>query len=495
MRSWQRLVLWQIIGMVNGCSNVHSETTSPNCDAGSIVFDGGMNTIDAGRTPDAGLSIPRLDGGEQSLYRAQWGVTAPLAQLVSEIYTVPSGWTNLTNRLATRNQSHLPPLQERYVTAFDTLESFTESAAASFSVVGNTLTTLRLPLVWPLWANNDGWDDRMVTSIQTLQQHGWEIRPELMHNESYPADLDTGNPNNSGWAHTEYVEKFTSFVNASVDKLKHVLPAGTIMYLAVEPEAVLWNGYLNDEGKWPPGGTRSGYGLAQGLINLRNALLAAVPIVRRAGFRAALAVNVMPIYRNTPDPIGMPLAGYLRSWWLADQLILGPCIQESEMFLFACTRTEPPGLDTLGITFYGNAVARNESVSFGTATIPPQPLALLSYELQPNATLFQGILADAIDRYRQHPVRIEVAEFGFSGGDMELKVSHLINYKRAMACNQIQHATMHTLFLRTAEFSAYEWNFGIIRDCGNDYDCTITPWGTQFMREISYPSPPNPCIE
>ncbi len=497
MRFWQRLVLWQIIGMVSGCSNVHPPPTSLHCDAGSIVFDGGMNTIDAGRNPDAGLLIPRLDGGAESLYRTQWGINAPLTQLVSEIFTEPSGWTTLNERLSTQGRGHLPPLQERYVSRFATLEDFTNSAAASFVSVGSSITTLRLPLVWHMWENDGDWPERMIATISTLQDFGWQLRPELLHNESYPADLDITDPNSAGWANPATKDRFIAYTNRAMNMLSGTLPRDSVVYLAVEPEGVLWNGYLNDEGKWPPGGTRAGIGLARAFLNLRDALIASAAIVKSYGFRTAVAVSVLPVLEGE-NLSGASLMKYLRSWWLADQLIKGSCNHNSEAFSPSCERTPLRSIDTLGITFYGGIRARRDVVSFGATENTSVELALADYDLQPNAVLFSQVLAEARERYREtlpeSPV-IEVAEFGFSESDVDSKIEKLIAYKKAMYCNNVRHAILHTLFFNTAEFSADDWNFGLIRKCDDDYECTLTDWGVRFVNEASYGPPPHWCEE
>lgn len=479
--------------MIMGCTNVHPMNQPSECDGSAIAFDGGMNAIDAG-TPDAGAPPPRLDNGDVSLYREQWGVNAPIAQLVSEVYTHPSGWTELASRLATTNRGYLVPLQEQYVTRFETLEDFTSATVAGFDVLGGSISTIRMPLMWPLWHTYPGWTDRITETIRAMQIAGWKVRPELTHNESYPVELQGSNPEQSGWAHREATYSFLAFVQSSVDKLKTVLPPLTPIYLAVEPIAVLWNGYLDDDGKWPPGGTRLGTGLHRALLNLRDALVAAAHIVRSAGFRTALAVNILPVFTRsaTPDDRAVQLTTYLRSWWLSDQLIFGACQNLEHAFAPDCIRHPPAGLDILGITFYGSATPRAEHVRLNDHS----NISLLSLHLQPDAPLLQGVLADAIDRYRHSPATsIEVAEFGFSDADIDQKLVHLIAYKRAMQCNNVRHATMHTLFLGTAEFSAYDWTFGLIRECGTDYACSLTPWGARVIREIAYPPSPNPCIE
>lgn len=493
MLSWQRLVLWQIVGLGFGCSNVHPATLPP-CDECLVVFDGGMNTTDGG-TPDAGSMIPRLDGGIPgsdtiSLYRDHYGVTLWTEQMVREVYQTPHGWTRLVDDLRASNRSHEPPLQDRYVGLFSTLEELVSAAVSAYPQVGTIARTISISTVWHMWEDNPTWPVRFRNAVMRLVEAGYHVRLVLLHKESYPANLHvSANPERSGWAHEHAAEYFVSYVDRLLNTLADVLPANSTITLALEAESALWEGMVGS-GKWPPGATNAGHGLAQALINLRDALRISADLIRSYRFKPAIGVGVSPLLPGTHHE-GEGLLDYLRTWWLADNLATGVCAPERNQFDPSCTRHEGSVLNTVGLTFYGGMWSHSHHLPFGIPGVPDVPLAMMVPSLQPDAALFGDVLGMARSLYPH--ADIEVAEIGFSHARVDTQVQNLINYKRAIDCKQVTQTTLHTLFMGTTEFQQGEWQFGLIENCDQDLECILTERGELMLTQLRYPPIPNPC--
>lgn len=476
--------------------------TDPNL-LTQVVTDGGMvMTFDGGALPDGGRSGRdggvRIDGGYTlpvdagTIYPEawRWGNDLPIGQLVHESAAAPSGRNRLVAELADAGLGHLPPLQPRYVTAFDRLENVTEVMESIHTQIGASVGRLRIPLVWTKWVSDTTWPIRMINLITTVQDQGWIVDLALLHNESYPESLHTsGSVTTSGWANPAAPGAFLSYVDSVLELLidEGAVPDGTIIYLGVEPEAMLWNGYLSDSGKWDPGGRRAGHGLARALVNQRDAFIQAGARVRTAGFRPGILTNIRPLLRPTLSS-DQELLQYLRTWWYADNLFLGECLTPMSDFSQNCAvRSNIRAVDVFGVSFYGGMWVANETVDFGLPGEVSIPLALPAESYEPNATLFQSVIQEARRRYAHLPnLDIVVGEIGFDSGRLHRSQEWLIDYKRVVYCLGVLHTTVHTVFQDTAEYSAGEHFFGIIEECGRDSQCTITEWGYDFMEEVGY---------
>lgn len=488
MHHWQWLVLWKIGIVFAGCGDV---STTPAGD-GSVAFDGGMNTTDGGQHQDAGPRLPRLDGGarETSLYRDQYGLTVWTEQLVREVYETPSGWTRLAEDLRASDRNHEPPLQEQYVHLFSTLEELVGSVVSAYPQVGMAAQNISLSTVWHMWRDDQSWPERFKNAVAYLVETGYTIRLVLLHKESYPSNLHVpGNPAISGWANENAAEEFVEYVYAILDKLHDILPSGSTITLALEAESAIWEGMVGS-GKWPPGGSNEGHGLARALLNLRDALRISADIVRSYGFKPAIGVSVSPLLPGTHHE-GEGLLEYLRTWWLADNLATGICAPERNPFDMNCIRHEGSVLNTVGVTFYGGMWSHAHHIPFGISGFPDMQLSMMVPSLQADANLFSDVLGMAWSLYPH--AEIEVAEIGFSQARVDTQMQNLINYKLAAQCKNIKHTTLHTMFQGTAEFQQGDWQFGFVEDCSRDLECILTERGELSLRELSYPPIANPC--
>lgn len=489
------LALFIFLWCVN-CGNDRIVPVPIPCDAGetSAIFDGGHGTTDGGiDLPDGGRH--RNDGGllpEISPTRDKFGTTLWTEQVCTEVFASPNAWTLLQQDLGAERR-HEPPLQGNYVTRFATLENMIGEAVSAYPQIGRAARSLSLSAVWPLWEADESWPERFRTGIEELQQidsaPGYAVRLVLHHKESTPAALYARNPEQSGWAHPNARTQFLAYVNRVLTELADTIPAGSTIYLSLEAETAIWEGFLGD-GKWPPGGTNLGRAFATALVNFRDALRQAASFIRAAGYRPLVGVSVAPLLPGQRH-MGEALLEYLRTWWLADSLILGACRSDMDPFDRHCIREGGNVLGGLGITFYGGIWSHSNRVDFGMPGTSTVPLALLVHNVSPNPVLFGQVLGEAKMRYPG--TAIEVAEIGISEPDLNTHLYYIIQYKLAMLCHSIEHATFHTLFMGTAEFLTGYWQFGFVDNCSEDLECILTERGEKTLREISYPPIPHPC--
>lgn len=412
-----------------------------------------------------------------------WGVVVSTIQLVNEAMdpsTCPSGWTALQEELARDGNGHLPPLQAAYVNRFDDLFGFSRACIAAHNTIGETIPTIRFSTVWPCWTAQESWRTGMAQVSQDLIAAGWQIELTLLHHDSYPADLHgNGGFELGGWAHENAADSFTAYVESVATTLRNVLPAGSRIYLANELEASLFNGYLDQSGKWPPGGKNAGHSMAQAFLNARDALREGARLIRNAGFEPAIAVNVRPLIGNRGTAADNTLE-HLHNWWLLDALLHG-C--NDDTFSGACETTVESVPVTIGLTYYGHMEPGEETVELARGIEMTVPVI----NVEPDPDLFRQTLRSVHERYPN--TALGVAEIGFSSGSISRMDGWLREYRDAVGLvlgyEEKHFIQLHTLF-DGAEFSEGEWHFHLIGDCGeNNRSCDFTPWGERVM-EILY---------
>lgn len=412
-----------------------------------------------------------------------WGVEVSTVQLVHEAVdpaVCPSGWTALQAELADNGNGHLPPLQAAYVNRFDDLYHFARGGIAARNAIGDTIPTLRFSTVWPCWTANESWRTGIAQVAQDLIASGWQIELTLLHHDSYPANLHgSAGFDLGGWSREDAVDSFTAYAGSVVTTLRNVLPAGSRIYLANELEASLFNGYLDQSGKWPPGGKSAGNSMAQAFLNARDALRVGARLIRNAGFEPAIAVNVRPLIGNRETTADNTLE-HLHNWWLLDALLRG-CDDDS--FSGTCDTTVDPAPVTIGLTFYGRMEPSEETVELAPDVTMTRPVI----NVEPDPDLFRQTLRSVHERYPNAPLGI--AEIGFSSGSIRRMDGWLREYRDGVGLvlgyDTKHFIQLHTLFAG-AEFSEGEWHFHLIGDCGeNNHSCDFTPWGERVM-EILY---------
>lgn len=423
---------------------------------------------------------------KQAMYEGEWGLVSSTMQLVSDSIdptTCPSGWTKLYEELSAIGQGHIVPLQRAYVKRFVNLENFKNASIEAKPLLDNLFPVFRLSLVWPCWQANESWQNEMVKTIEALQGAGWQIEITLLHHDSYPALLHTSDVKNSGWANHNAVFEFKNYVQGAVEKLSQILPKETRLFIANEPIAALWNGYLNPEGKWPPGGKNAPKSMAQAMINLRDGLIEAGKIVKAAGFIPVIAKNIRPLSGKFTDSLPAQNLDYIWNWWLLSALVYG-CLDNN--FDRVC-EDEVGGhfVEEVSLTFYGTTEAKEETVSFGLSGGEEVEMALPNMNFAPNAQAFEKALTELFDRYALALKGIGVAEIGFSASRTDTMVKWLNWYRTVIARNEkpIAFVELHTLF-ESAEFSVGDWVFHLVEGCLSE-PCQLTPWGEAIKKELN----------
>ncbi|MEK7102368.1 MAG: hypothetical protein AAB912_01905, partial [Patescibacteria group bacterium] len=211
--------------------------------------DGSPSSGEEGEVEEDGdRSEDRTDDAQ----RFTWGVVVSTMQLVHESLDptiCPSGWTALQEELAARGEGQLPPLQAAYVSRFDNLFEFMRASVAAKATLWDSLPVLRLSTVWPCWAANEQWRNEMGQTVQNLLTVGWRIELTLLHHDSYPAIFhSTGGFGLGGWSHDGAADAFVEYARSVATAMQSILPAGSRIYIANEPEATLFNGYLDQSG-------------------------------------------------------------------------------------------------------------------------------------------------------------------------------------------------------------------------------------------------------
>lgn len=412
-----------------------------------------------------------------------WGVVVSTIQLVHEAVdpaTCPSGWTALQEKLAREGNGHLPPLQAAYVNRFDNLFHFARGGIAARNAIGDTIPIIRFSTVWPCWTAQESWRTGMAQVAQDLIAAGWQIELTLLHHDSYPADLhENGGFELGGWAHENAADSFTAYVGSVVTTLRDVLPPDSRIYMANEIEASLFNGYLDQSGKWPPGGKSAGRSMFRAFRNARDALREGARLIRNAGFEPAIAVNVRPLVNDTGTTAERVL-DHLHNWWLLDALVRG-C--NDDALTGSCDTAVEPVIKTIGLTYYGHMQPSGETVELA----PDIEMALPVINVEPDADRFRKTLRNVHETYPN--TTLGVAEIGFSSGSVRRMDGWLREYRDSVALvlgyEEKHFIQLHTLF-EGAEFSEGEWQFHLIGDCGeNNRPCDLTPWGERVM-EILY---------
>lgn len=412
--------------------------------------------------------------------RFTWGVVVSTMQLVHESVDpaiCPSGWTMLQSELATRGEGHLPPLQAAYVNRFENLYEFMRASVAARAALDTIIPVLRLSIVWPCWTANERWRNEMGQVVQDLVEAGWRIELTLLHHDSYPAALHSANGSGlGGWSNDAATDAFTEYARSVSTTMQRILPEGSRIYIVNEPEAMLFNGYLDQSGKWPPGGKNAGKSLAKAFLNMRTALREAARIVTEAGFEPAIAINVRPLLDSNDTPTERVLE-HLHNWWLADALIRG-CNDDS--FSWSCDDPESAVLETIGLTFYGHMKASGDTVALTNEV----DMALPIINVQPDADLFQLTLEGVYETYGGN---VGVAEIGFTSARSRQMERWLREYlgaaELALPDEMPSFIQLHTLF-QGAEFSEGDWQFHLLDGCGDEELCEFTPWGMDVFEVI-----------
>ncbi len=422
---------------------------------------------------------------KQAMYEGTWGLVSSTMQLVSDSVdptACPSGWTKLYEELSFQGQGGIVPLQRSYVKRFVNLENFKNASVEAKPLFGNLFPVFRLSLVWPCWQASEDWQNEMAETIRALQEAGWQIEVTLLHHDSYPASLHTGDIKNSGWANPSAVSEFTSYVQSTVNRLSQVLPPKTRFFIANEPIATLFNGYLSPEGKWPPGGKNAPKSMAQAMVNLRDALTEAGRIVKSAGFVPVIAQNIRPLSGKFTDSLPAQNLNYIWNWWLLSSLITG-CLDNN--FDNVCEdENEGHLVEEIGLTFYGTMEANSETVAFGLPEGEEVEMALPNMNFAPNAQAFEEALTQVFARYGEDVLGVGVAEIGFSASRTETMVEWLNWYRTVIARNEkpVAFVELHTLF-ESAEFSVGDWVFHLVEGCLSE-PCRLTPWGQAIQKEL-----------
>lgn len=457
-------------------------------DKGAFLFLGALSFACADNTEDAvgprhGMSDAgdvRADTPERRREPLTWGLVISTMQIVHEAVDpalCPSGWTMVQEELAREGNGQLSPLQAAYVNRFANLYEFTRAAIAARADIRDDIPTLRLSTVWPCWAGNGQWGNEMAQTIRALLDAGWHVELSLLHHDSYPAALHGKDGFLlGGWAHESAQSAFGAYVASVVKKLRGVLPQGSRIYVANELEGSLFNGHLDQTGKWPPGGKNAGKSMGRAFQNAREALYEAAVTLRAAGFEPAIAVNVRPLILGS-DTAPARTLDLLHNWWLLNALVRG-C--QDDAFTGSCERTREPVIDVIGLTYYGHMLEGVEQIPItDTATIV-RPAIIV----EPDAGNFQRALRTLRDTYDG---TVGVAEIGFSSGSLSRATEWLRMYKDAvkleLGYEQQHFIQLYTLF-EGAEFSEGEWHFHLLDGCGDEESCQFTPWGMQVLEVI-----------
>lgn len=433
------------------------------------------------------LALSACNGGDKKPVDSQeptsitWGLVSSTAQLVNEAVDpefCQSGWTRLKEDLDGKNQGHLPPLQKDYVRRFDTLRDFATAAASVKPLLDDSLGVIRISTMWPCWSANEAWPGYIDQTIHTLQEAGWTVELSLLQRDSYPTALHSNDGFSlGGWAHDRAPEEFAAYVEHVLDKLDVRLPPNTRIYLANEPVSALFEGYLNGEGKWPPGGKAAGKSLGKALLNMRDAFKAAGSKVYAAGHIPAVSINIRPM--ENKDTAEAKTLDLVRNWWLLNGIVMG-C--QDDTFSGSCQRDGVGPIDELGLTFYGTMSATDQTVEISDGV----SMSIPTHDFVPNAFWFGEALSDL---YGIYDVSIGVSEIGFSSGSADKMENWLQEYKsRVNVVTPAGDSTfiqIHTLF-ESAEFSAGEWFFHVAEGC-NGTACKLTPWGERLLEILAEP--------
>lgn len=415
----------------------------------------------------------------QSLIK--WGLPISLIQLVTETVskeTCPSGWTELYKRLKSEGKTELIPLQPNYVKRFADLNELNQTMDYAYPLVRRDFPVIRITLVWPCF-QNPAWQEKILQTVEHLQELGAEIELTLFHHDSYPASLETTDIMTTGWANENAVAEFINY-NANVISLfEGKIPKGTVIYLINEPMGYLFNAYLG-QGLWPPGGKKAAKTMAKALVNMRKGLYLAAKKLKDAGYKVAIAKNIRPVLNRENQPAES--LDYIFNWWLLEALFNG-CIDND--FDEKCEeKIEAAPIEILGITFYGTMQAGNETVEFGLPGKVGINMSLPEYDFAPNQIYFSEALEAVTDYFPN--IKIGVAEIGFSAASVEKMAYWLISYKNAVEdfartgkIKNTPFVQLHSLF-ECAEFSPGEWVFHLIGLCGEE-GCGLTEWGKRVI--------------
>jgi len=406
-----------------------------------------------------------------------------VTQLVDPDYC-ESGWTELWSQLRMEGREQIISLQPAYVDTFETLEDFALALRTSYRKVGSEISTTRFSLSWPCYLENAAIREGFLEVLLDAKDAGYAIELALSQHDSYPAALhehpDFGML--GGWAHPDAPASFIEYTQRVLDEMGPELETGTVIYLAIEPTPQLFDSYLNEDGKYPPGGRGAGRSLAVAMLNQRDAFLEAGRLIRKTGFTPAIAPNVRPLVSKLDAP-GAWLLNELHNWWLTDALVLG-CIDND--FDGQCEDTEASAVDHLGITFYGVMGAREETVEFGLPGKKTQPLARRWFGFAPNSDIFRYALTTTRARYEERikdgSLEFDVAEIGFSSGNTDTQLGWMGDYLGEMRDLEIPSVGIHALF-KHAEFSSGEWYFRLLIRCFNGA-CDCADWGIDLLNAI-----------
>ncbi len=424
-------------------------------------------------------SDPPTDPQQTEPAPITWGLVSSTAQLVNEVLDpaiCQSGWTRLKEDLDGKSQGHLPPLQKDYVKRFETLRDFATAAANVKPLLGEAIGIIRISTMWPCWSSSADWPGHVDQAIHTLQQAGWTVELSLLQRDSYPTSLHGSDGFGlGGWAHDNAPDEFVDYVERVLEKLYGRLPPLTRIYLANEPVSALFEGYLNGEGKWPPGGKAAGKSLGKALINMRDAFKRAGSKVYGAGHVPAVSVNIRPMTSKDTDEA--KTLDLVRNWWLLNGVVMG-CNDDN--FSGLCNRDKVGPIDEIGLTFYGTMSATDAAVNIADGV----PMSLPDHNFVPNAFWFGEALSEL---YGVYDVSIGVSEVGFSSGSTDKMETWLQEYKSRVGIvtpkGDSTFIQIHTLF-ESAEFSAGEWYFHMAEGC-NGSACKLTPWGERALAVIS----------
>ncbi|MEW6407320.1 MAG: family 1 glycosylhydrolase [Patescibacteria group bacterium] len=416
----------------------------------------------------------------------KWGLPISLMQLVTETVSeeiCPSGWTELYKRFKSDGKAELVSLQPNYVKRFADLNEFNQTMDYAYPLVSGSFPVVRLTLAWPCF-QNPTWQEKILQTVEHLQELGAEIELTLSHHDSYPALLETTDIMTTGWANENAAAKFANYSADVISVFEGKIPKGTVIYLINEPMGYLFNAYLGF-GNWPPGGKKAAKTMAKALVNMREGLYLAAKKIKEAGYRAAIAKNLRPVLnRETPEAETLD---YIFSWWLLKALLDG-CIDDN--FDGKCEeKREPAPIEILGITFYGTMKATTEIIDFGLPQKQTQPMSLPEYDFEPTPVYFQESVQGAIDLFGNN-TEIGIAEIGFSSASIEKMAYWLFAYRKVIEDLYHQEEIknrpfiqLHSLF-ESAEFSPGEWVFHLIGLC-DENGCGLTPWGKKVIEIIS----------
>jgi hypothetical protein len=446
--------------------------------------------------PAMDVAVPKYAGPQIVLLNST-------VQLVNAATQCPSGWSWLVEQLTPEDQGHLPPIQPRYVDRFATVAAMHAAILDGVREFASLDPIVRVSLVWPCWAAEDGsWKRDMLTMLDALQDANLRVEIILSQHDSYPAsliDMKVVGPLH-GWAHDNAVAEFLAYATDVMNQLEDHLAKGSRVYLVHEPMLPLFKGYLWEQA-WPPNQRFAQSSLVHAMRNLASALRSSAEVVVDAGHVPVIGKNIRLVNAKPEDPIPSRTLNRLINWWLTDVLYRGcadnnfdgmddidgvPCETVRRTTLFA----------EAGITFYGSMwVGSDPPMLVRVDDETTLTIGVGIEDPSPSSTAFEAALSSTLERYPW--MTVHVAEIGFtappfSGKQRQWLRAYLEVYDRVQEAisPNVGSIGIHALF-QHAEFTSGDHFFHLATGCGTSF-CEVTPWGRDVLDEFHLRYTPRP---